>query len=53
MVALDVELAKRVELRYLDTKYLLDRAGVIRNIDIAIADERYLGIIRQVVRESR
>lgn len=53
MVALDVELAKRVELRYLDTKYLLDRAGVIRNIDVAIADERYLGIIRQVVRESR
>lgn len=53
MVALDVILAKKVELRYLDTKYLLDRAGVIRNIDVAVADERYLEGIRQVVREGR
>lgn len=52
-VALDLDLARRVELRYLDTKYLLDREGVIHNIDVAVADERYLQLIRGVVQERR
>jgi len=52
MVALDGTLANRVALRYLDTKYLLDRAGAIRNIDVNAADDRYLDLIRQAVRDG-
>ena len=56
MVAFDnrpTSLAARVSLRYLDSKFLLDRNGVIQNIDFKIADADYLRTIRQVVRESQ
>lgn len=53
LVALDIQIARGVELRYLDTKYLLDSEGVIRNVDVAIADERYLRLVRSVVQPSR
>lgn len=52
MVAFDNELtnlAKRINLKFLDSKFLLDNNGVIQNIDFKIADESYLNIIRQVV----
>jgi len=59
MVAFDnfdsklTSLAARVDLKYLDSKFLLDKNGVIRNIDLRQADENYLNIIRQVVRENQ
>jgi len=56
MVAFDntlTRLAARVSLRYLDSKFLLDKNGLIKNIDLAIADAKYLDTIRQVVRESQ
>lgn len=51
-VALDTALAQEVEMRFLDTKILLDATGVIQNIDVNIADERYLSLIRREVQEA-
>ncbi len=45
----DVGLARVVGLRFLDTKFLLDRAGVIRDVDVRIADDAYLERIRELV----
>lgn len=56
IVASDNELtnlAARVDLRFLDSKFLLDKNGVIKNIDLKVANENYLNIIRQVVRENQ
>lgn len=55
MVAFDNELTKlaaRVNLRFLDSKFLLDKNGVIKNIDFKQADENYLNTIRQTVKEN-
>lgn len=49
MVALDTDLSRRVNLQDLDTKYLLDKSGVIRNFDVSTADDRYLDVVRQAV----
>lgn len=46
-------LGRRVDLRFLDTKFILDKDGVIKNIDLKQADENYLNLIRQVVRENQ
>jgi len=46
----DLALARRVQLRFLDTKFLLDERGIIRNIDYQTADERYLNVVRDAVR---
>ncbi len=53
-VALDRgnDLATKVGLRVLDTKFLLDRRGVIENVDFAVADNAYLGKVRKTVREA-
>ena len=56
MVAFDNEttlLAQKVNLKFLDSKFLLDKNGVIKNIDFKIADENYLNAIRQIVRENQ
>lgn len=55
MVAFDNELtnlAQRINLKFLDSKFLLDKNGVIQNIDFKIAEEDYLNIIRQVVKAT-
>lgn len=52
MLALDTALAERVELRFLDTKILLDRQGTIQDIDVNIADQDYLGLVRRVVEQG-
>lgn len=55
MVAFDNEttlLAQKVNLRFLDSKFLLDKNGVMKNIDIKIADEAYLNTIRKAVKEE-
>ncbi|MEK7510527.1 MAG: TlpA disulfide reductase family protein [Patescibacteria group bacterium] len=55
MVAFDNELtklAKRINLKFLDSKFLLDKDGVVKNIDFKIADENYLNTIRQIVEEN-
>ncbi|HEX9721828.1 MAG TPA: DUF3105 domain-containing protein [Candidatus Paceibacterota bacterium] len=41
-------LSPKVGLKFLDSKYLLDRDGVIQNIDFQIADKNYLDVIRGV-----
>ncbi len=46
-------IAGRVQLRYLDSKYLLDSDGVIRDIDFQIAGDAYLQTIRSVVADAR
>ena len=54
-VAFDNEttlLAQRVNLRFLDSKFLLDKNGVIQNIDFAIVDKAYLNIIRKAAVEN-
>lgn len=50
LVALDEEngLARRVRLRVLDTKYLLDSRGVITDVDLEIADDEYLDRVRKL-----
>lgn len=55
MVAFDNELtnlAARVNLKFLDSKFLIDKNGVIKNIDFKIADEKYLDVVKQVVEEN-
>lgn len=54
MVALDgdLDLSRKVGLRSLDSKFLLDREGLIQNIDFAQVNDRYLSILRQTVRQS-
>ena len=55
MVAFDNELtdlAARVNLKFLDSKFLIDKNGVIKNIDFKIADENYLNVVKQVVEEN-
>ena len=55
MVAFDNELtdfAARVNLKFLDSKFLIDKNGVIKNIDFKIADKNYLNVIKQVVEEN-
>lgn len=42
-------LSAKINLKFLDTKYLLDSNGVIQNVDLQIANEKYLGLIREVV----
>lgn len=51
LVALDKDntLANVVRLRQLDTKFLLNQAGVIQNVDLDIADNDYLDLIREHV----
>ena len=56
LVALDNpgdSIARGVQLRYLDSKYLLDADGVIRDIDFQIAGDAYLETIRSVVADAR
>lgn len=45
-------LAEQIGLKFLDSKYILDKDGVIKNIDFRQADENYLNIIREVVKKS-
>lgn len=55
IVAFDNELtnlATRVNLKFLDSKFLIDKNSVIKNIDFKTADENYLNAIKQVVEES-
>ncbi len=56
LVALDNpgdSIAGGVQLRYLDSKYLVDSDGVIRDIDFQIAGDAYLQTIRSVVADAR
>ncbi len=56
LVALDnpsKSIAGAVGLRFLDSKYLLDAEGVVRNIDFHIAGDTYLQTIRSVVADAR
>lgn len=48
-VGFDNGLATQIQLQYLDTKYLLDRQGVIRDVNVNIADDQYLTRLRQIV----
>ena len=41
--------AQKINLKFLDSKYLLDTNGVVLNADFKIADESYLNVIRGVV----
>lgn len=45
-------LAQKVNLKFLDSKFILDKNGVIKNIDFKQADENYLNTIKQVVNEN-
>jgi len=54
LVALDsdVALANAVRLQVLDTKFLLDKDGTVRNIDYAVAGNDYVELIRKEVGAS-
>lgn len=55
MVAFDnnlTNLAKKAEIRFLDSKFLLDKNGLIKNIDFKQADNNYLDTIKQIVKEN-
>lgn len=56
MVAFDNELtnlAKRINLKFLDSKFILDKNGVIQNIDFKIVDDDYLNTIREIVKTNQ
>lgn len=55
IVAFDNELTKlatRVNLKFLDSKFILDKNGIIKNIDFKQADDKYLDTIRGVIKED-
>jgi cytochrome oxidase Cu insertion factor (SCO1/SenC/PrrC family) len=54
MVALDSTgtLSEAVRLQFLDSKYLLDARGVVRNIDFTVADRGYLMQILRLLRKA-
>lgn len=55
MVAFDNELTKlaaRVNLKFLDSKFILDKNGIIKNFDFKQADDKYLDTIRGVIKEN-
>jgi len=55
MVAFDnnlTNLAKRAGIRFLDSKFILDKNGVIKNFDFIQADDSYLNTIRKIVEEN-
>jgi hypothetical protein len=42
-------LSQKINLKYLDTKYLLDKNGSVQNIDLRTADEKYLETIKGII----
>jgi cytochrome oxidase Cu insertion factor (SCO1/SenC/PrrC family) len=46
-------LAERIGLKFLDSKFILDKNGILKNIDFKQVDENYLNTIKQIVRENR
>lgn len=55
IVAFDNEqtkLSSRIRLKFLDSKFILDKKGIIQNIDFELADEDYLNTIRKVIQEN-
>jgi len=55
LVAFDndpTKLATKVSLKFLDSKFLLDKNGSIKNIDLQTANDSYLDIIRKIIKES-
>jgi len=55
MVAFDNEitqLAARTDIRFLDSKFILDKNGVVRDIDFKTADEKYLNTIKKMMEEG-
>jgi len=45
----DAPLSTRIAVQYLDSKYLLDAAGVLTNIDVSMADAPYLERLQKAV----
>lgn len=55
MVAFDNELTQlgaKVNLQFLDSKFLLSKDGVIKDINFEIADQAYLNLIKHAVKEN-
>jgi len=51
MVAFDQGgLAERIGLKFLDSKFILDKDSIVKNIDFKQADDNYLNTIRQIAR---
>jgi len=48
-LALNNGLAEKVGIRYLDSKYLLDSNGLIKNFHTSIVDDQYLALIQSIV----
>jgi len=46
---IDDSLAQKVQMQFLDTKYLLDKNGVIQNVDVRQVNEAYISILKNVV----
>lgn len=46
-------LAEKIGIKFLDSKYLLDKEGVIKDFNTIIADDQYLALIRSVVGTSK
>jgi len=46
-------LAEKIDIRYLDSKYLLGNDGVIKDFNTSIADDQYLALIRSAVNASK
>lgn len=46
-------LAEKIGIRYLDSKYVLDKDGVIKDFNTRIVDEQYLALIQSSVAENK
>lgn len=46
-------LAEKIGIQFLDSKYLLDKDGVIRDFNTQIVNDQYLALLRSIAEESQ
>lgn len=51
-LALDNGLAGKIGIQFLDSKYLLDKDGVIKDFNTVIVDDQYLALIKSLINAS-
>lgn len=46
-------LAEKIGIQYLDSKYLLDKDGIVRDFNTQIVNDQYLDLLRNIAKETK
>lgn len=52
-LAFDNGLAEKIGIQLLDSKYLLDKDGIVRDFNTQIVNDQYLDLLRTIVKETK